>query len=89
MAGGDSVRGHKVAIALLLVTNAQSVCVRGQVQSTSALSSWGNKHRREGKGGLVQVCWRGSWLPEGAVRVGRLGLPLLPIRHLLNRACGW
>lgn len=35
MAGGDSVRGHKVAIALLLVTNAQSVCVRGQVQSTN------------------------------------------------------
>lgn len=33
MAGGDRVRVHKVAIALLLVTNAQSVCVRGQVQS--------------------------------------------------------
>lgn len=35
MAGGDSIRGYKVAIALLLVTNAQSVCVRGQVQSTN------------------------------------------------------
>lgn len=28
MAGGDRVRVHKVAIALLLVTNAQSVCQR-------------------------------------------------------------
>jgi hypothetical protein len=84
VAGDDRVRGHTVTTALLLVTNAQSLCVRGQVQRTNCSIQWGSESIGEGKGVLSEVCWRGGWLPEMAVRIGRLELASLLIKHLLN-----
>lgn len=56
MAGDDRVRGHTVTTALLLVTNAQSLCVRGQVQRTNCSIQWGSESIGEGKGVLSEVC---------------------------------
>lgn len=45
--------GLEVTTALLLVTNAQSLCVRGQVHSTDCSTQSDNRSSREGKGVLA------------------------------------
>lgn len=73
-----------MTIALLLVTNAQSLCVRGQVQSTNcSIQSWQQEQQGGERCAFVVVLERQLAL-EKAVGIRRLGLPFLPVRHLLN-----
>lgn len=88
MAGDDRVRGHTVTTALLLVTNAQSLCVRGQVHSTNCSIQSGQREHRGGKRHAFVSVLERQLAPRKGCKDQEAGTPFSP-HQALAELCGW